>query len=303
MPLPNYAAKLLLGTSRTGVARPAKLVRRNLGAARRFLICCVSLAVALPAAAIVGGTNTASFGQVSNGVQITENWVLTARHISIGVGETFANGYGSAVVGARYELGTGPILVNDLVLLRLTTPIAAPALDLLSDLLPFGPLASPLAVTITTGKNQVPRGYGQTEVAKVINEVEREVNGVLGKYPVNWLLTYDPGHGAPYVQGQDSGGGLFQGRVTDSAGAALMGISSAKVQFNKADGGGFGSAFVQLAAYRDWIDETMRMDTTDLQTAHWVSAVPEPFTASMWLAGLLVTAGIGARRRRSASAC
>jgi len=76
------------------------------------------LAVALPAAAIVGGTAATSFGQVSNGVQITENWVLTARHLGIAVGDTFANGYGNALVGARYELGEGPTLVNHLALLR-----------------------------------------------------------------------------------------------------------------------------------------------------------------------------------------
>jgi|GEM_PF-1783352 len=60
-------------------------------------------------------------------------------------------------------------------------------------------------------------------------------------------------------------------------------------------------AFVQLAANRNWIDTTMRLDTTDLQTAQWVSAVPEPLTAPMWLAGPLVAAGMGAHRRRSQS--
>ncbi len=183
MPLPNHAAKLLASTPSPGSARPPEGVRGNLRAARRFLISCLSLAVALPAAAIVGGENTSSFGQVSNGVQITENWVLTARHVGIAVGSTFTNGYGNAVVSARYELGSGPTLVNDLALLRLTTPIiAAPALGLLSDLLPVGLLTSPLAVTITTGRNQSPRGYGQTVLAEVIDEVELKVDGVLGNY-------------------------------------------------------------------------------------------------------------------------
>lgn len=276
MPLPNQAATLLIS----------------------FL----TLTVAPPAAAIVGGTATTSFGQVSNGVQITENWVLTARHVGVAVDDTFANGYGSAIVGARYDLGPGPTLVNDLALLRLTTPIKAPSLALLSDLLPSGSPVPPLAVTIATGRNQVPRGYGQTTLAEVIDKVELDVNGVRGDYAVNWLVTYDAGHGAPYVQGGDSGGGLFLGHVRDSAGAAMLGIASAQVQFDEAGGGGYGSAFVQLAAYRNWIDSTMLQDTTDLQTARWVSAVPEPLTASLWLAGLLVTAGMGARRRRSHSA-
>jgi hypothetical protein len=272
--------------------------------AAKWLLCCLPLSVALPAAAIVGGTDTQGFGQLSNGVQITENWVLTARHVGIKVGDTFADGYGSAMVGARYELGAGPTLVNDLALLRLTTPIAlpVPALSLLSDLLPVGPLASPLAVTIATGRNQTPRGYGQTQIAEVIDKIQLDVGGTVGTYPVNWLVTYDAQHGAPYVQGGDSGGGLFLGHVTDSAGAALMGITSAQVQFDEAGGGGFGSAFVQLAAYRSWIDDTMRLDLTDSQTVRWVSAVPEPASMSMWLAGLLVAGGMGARRRKSTRA-
>jgi hypothetical protein len=34
----------------------------------------------------------------------------------------------------------------------------------------------------------------------------------------------------------------------------------------------------------------------------WVSAVPEPATLSMWLAGLLVAGGMGARRRTATRA-
>jgi len=60
----------------------------------------------------------------------------------------------------------------------LTTPIAAPALGLLSGPLPVGSLASPLAVTVTTGRNQLPRGFRQTILAKVIDEVELKFNGV-----------------------------------------------------------------------------------------------------------------------------
>jgi hypothetical protein len=266
--------------------------------ATRWLLGGLSLAFALPAAAIVGGTPTDAFAQVSNGVQITENWVLTARHVGFTGVPTFTNGYGSATIAARYDLGSGPTLFNDLSLLRLSTSIQAPALSLLSDLLPFGTLTSPLDVTIATGRNQTPRGYGQTVLAEVINQVQLEVDKTPANYDVNWLLTYDALHGAPYVEGGDSGGGLFLGHVTDSAGALLMGITSAKLQFDTAGGRGFGSAFVQLAAYRDWIDTTMRLDATDTQMARWVSAVPEPLTTSMWLAGLLVTAGMGTRRQK-----
>jgi hypothetical protein len=62
---------------------------------------------------------------------------------------------------------------------------------------------------------------------------------------VRWLVTYNAGKTAPYVQGGDSGGGLFWGQVKDSTGSLLMGITSAQFTF---DTGQFGSGFVQLAA-------------------------------------------------------
>lgn len=261
----------------------------------------VLLAAALPAQAIVGGTSTTDFRHVASGVQITENWVLTARHVGLTKGGSFADGYGSALIAERYDLGGGPVLVNDLALLRLATPIAgAPALNLLSDLLPVGPLAAPLAVTIATGSNQVPRGYAFAGLAKVVDQIELKVQGVPGTYPANWLLSYNADHSAPYVEHDDSGGGLFLGHVGDSAGAVLMGISSAQLQFSAAEGGGFGSGFVQLAAYRQWIDTTLANDLADNQMVSWVSAVPEPAGWALWLAGAVLMGGAARKRRTGA---
>ena len=108
--------------------------------------------------------------------------------------------------------------------------------------------------------------------------------------PVRWLLAYNAGNTAPYVQGGDSGGGRFWGHVNDSTGSLLMGITSAQITY---DGGGFGSGFVQLAAYRSWITATMDKDLADAQGARWASAVPEPGTWALWLA----SAGLRASRR------
>jgi hypothetical protein len=267
-------------------------------AAARSIAAALLLAAALPAQTIVGGTATDDFRPVDSGVQITGSWVLTARHVGYAQGGTYSNGWGSATIAARYDLGTGPELVNDLALLRLTSPIAtAPTLDLLGDPLPVGPLATPLAVTIATGSNQVPRGYAFAALAEVIDQIELEVNKVVGNYDVNWLLAYNDTHSAPYVEHLDSGGGLFLGHVADSSGAVLMGISSAQWQFTPAEGGGFGSGFVQLAAYRGWIDTTMANDPADSQFAHWVSVVPEPATWALWLAAAALMAGMVRRRR------
>lgn len=255
-------------------------------------------ALCAPAQAIVGGTATTGFGQVSNGVQITENWVLSAHHLGFGVGSHYGNGYGVATVAAVYNASGAAFPDNDLTLLRLATPITAPGLSLLADRLPDGLLATPLDVTIATGANQVPRGYGQTQLRAVAAQIDPDDAGPLGPVTVNYLITYGAGFGGPRVQGGDSGGGLFLGAVTDSV-SPLLGITSAHLTFDAA-GLQQASGFVQLAAYRGWIDATLATDLADAQTAQWVSAVPEPGTAALALAGGLWLAGT-ARRRRCAS--
>jgi hypothetical protein len=256
------------------------------------------LAGALPAQAIVGGTATQSFGPVDSGVQITDSWVLTARHVSYAQGGSYSNGYGSATIAARYDLGGGPTLVNDLALLRLATPIAAPALTLLADLPPVQVFNPRPDVTIATGSNQEPRGYAFAGLAEVIDEVDVGTTKAPNVQTVHWWVVYNADQTAPYVQGGDSGGGLFWGHVTDSTGSLLMGITSAQLTF---DNGGFGSGFVQLAAYRSWITDTMAIDHADAQVAQWASAVPEPTTWALWLAGAGLLVGRRARRGRAAT--
>jgi MYXO-CTERM domain-containing protein len=267
---------------------------------RRAAAAALLLCGAGAAQAIVGGTSTSAFGQVDSGVQITDNWVLTARHVGYAVGGTYSNGYGSATIAARYDLGGGVTLQNDLALLRLGTAIDVPELSLSADVLAPGVLGSPFAATIATGRNQVPQGYAFTTVHEVWNQVS---TGSL-PFAVNWLVAYNftgTGFTTPYVQGGDSGGGLFLGQVTDSS-SALLGITSTYLEGTVmiSSAGGltevpfFGSAFVQLAAYRGWIDTTMAADVTDAQLATWVSSVPEPESALLWALGL---AGLVGRRR------
>lgn len=277
--------------------RPTPSTRRLCAAAA----VAITLAASGPAQAIVGGTPTTGFGQVSNGVQITPNWVLTAAHLGFSAGSSYSNGYGSSTVAARYTSGPGPFPADDLVLLRLTTTIgAAPVLGLSADLLAPG-LYPALDVTIASGRNQSPRGHGFSQLQQVWSSVAIEnPPGTVTAVPVDWLVTYTSGAGQPYVWGGDSGGGLFLGHVTDST-APLLGITSAVLEAEAGDNipTTYASAFVQLAAYRSWIDSTMQADASDPQLPLWLSGVvPEPGTWALWLAGCALLGGV--LRRRSA---
>ncbi|WP_332289437.1 trypsin-like serine protease [Aquincola agrisoli] len=236
------------------------------------------------AAAIVGGTSTTAFGQVDSGVQITGNWVLTATHVAYGVGSLYGNGYGSASVAAVYHFGEAGFPADDLTLLRLATAIDAPALALEGTVLAPDTLSAPIAVTIATGSNQWPRGYGATWLQDVWPAFDADGSGPQPAATTNWLITATATLGEPYVQPGDSGGGLFLGHVSDSS-STLLGITSAAVTF---DNGLHASAFVQLASYRAWIDATMAADPADHQQALWVSSVPEPASCALLLAGIAV---------------
>ena len=143
----------------------------------------------------------------------------------------------------------------------------------------------------------MPRDYGPTLLQEVLDKVDPDDSGPQTDVPVNWLLAHGAGFGPPYVQSNDSGGGLFLGHVTDSS--TLLGIASAAFT-DEDDPNVHASSFVQLSAYRDWIDATMATDPFDTQTALWVSSVPEPATALLW-AGALALAGVrrGLNKRRS----
>ncbi|MBT9457098.1 MAG: trypsin-like serine protease [Burkholderiaceae bacterium] len=250
--------------------------------------------------AIVGGMDTSAFGQVSNGVQITPNWVVTARHVGLGLGDTFSNGYGSSLVAARYDFGGGAFPLNDLALVRLTSTINAPVLSLNASALGAGS-GYDIGATIVTGRNQVPRGYAWSSVREFMPSYDEDDAGPKPPLDVNWLVTYPDGFGAPYVQGGDSGGALFLGQIDHAdAGSLLWGIASAQIydEDENKQPINYRSGFVQLASYRNWIDGTMSADLADGQMASWmIGSVPEPAPQALLALGLLALAWRQHRRR------
>lgn len=243
---------------------------------------------ALPAHAIVNGTSTTSFTAVgelggTSGVLIADNWVLTAAHVanSLTAGSSsFISLEGSSLIDAVYTFSSAGFPSHDIALVHLSTSLDI-ATPILNDLvITSGQVASLGTLTMATAQNQSPNGYATTTAYGV---TETFPNDQDNNDTVNWLLT----GGLARVQGGDSGSALFSGEVTDSAGELLLGIASAVI-INDDTGIAEGSAYVQVASYRSWIDATM---ASSGQQATWVSSVPEPSSLLLCaLGGLAILA-------------
>lgn len=268
--------------------------RNSLQGALRATLTATSLLLAglvgSAAHAITLASSTVDFKQLGTGgagnsaVQITENWVLTARHVSLVPGSTFSNGLGSSTVAARYDFSSASFPENDLSLIRLSTAVVGAQLSLLADVYANGAIA-PTAVTIASAQNNAPRGFAFATMREAVDTMDPDGGGPLPPIQVNFLLTSGDLTDGPYVQGGDSGGALFLGHVLDST-SPLMGIASAQTQYMQGNVLRYGSAFVQLSKYRNWIDGTMAADQADAQMANWVLlAVPEPSTIALWALG------------------
>jgi hypothetical protein len=142
------------------------------------------------------------------------------------------------------------------------------------------------------------RTYGFSTISESLLTYVDTTTNPPTPHTVNWLISNDP---RVFVQGGDSGSGVFAGHVTDSS--VLMGIASAQLDDGvlPPNATPLGSAFVQPAAYRNWIDATLLADTFDNNAVLWTNVnvpVPEASTWAMWGLGLLLLA---AARRRSAT--
>lgn len=257
--------------------------------ARPLLSCAFAMALwcASPAHAIVNGANTSSFNAVgelgsASGVLISDNWVLTAAHVANGLtvgGSSFDSLGGASLIDAVYTFSSAAFPNNDIALVHLSTSLDTTTPILNDQVIKNNQAASLGTLTMATAQNQVPNGFATTLASgTTITHTEDGVTST-----VNWITT----NGQAYLQGGDSGSALFQGAVSDSGGALLLGIASAAL-VNNTNGASLGSAFVQVANYKNWIDTTM---ASSGQQAIWASSVPEPSSMALYaLGGLAILA-------------
>lgn len=269
---------------------------RTLAAALKTSLSGLALAAGLlaqPAQALTDSTSTTGLQSVGaldglSGVLIASNWVLTAAHVASGLSvgsSSFVTDGGSATVAAVYRFSNEAFPANDIALVQLSSSLSSGVLPTLN--------ATLLTDSSSLGNATVAiqAGAGQRSLGVVVLDSAQTTYTEGGTTStVNWLTSL---YGSS-LEGGDSGGALFSGVLdgTESGSPVLLGLASATL-----DDPGLGvtpSAFVQVAAYRDWIDATL---ATSGQSAQWTAPVPEPSTWALSVLGGAAAIGMARRRR------
>lgn len=257
-------------------------------AVARTIVALSTLGVGAASHAIVNGSATSQFDAIgeiggASGVLIADNWVLTAAHVaqSLTAGSSrFVSQAGASSVSAVFTFGTAAFPNDDIALVQLSSPLDIDTPVLNDEAIVTAQLPTLGSLTMVSAQNQAPNGFALTtayDAPETYAEAGQNAS-------VNWILT----RGGAHLQGGDSGGALFRGATSDSAGELLLGIASA-VLHDAGSGATDGSAFVQVARYRSWIDATM---ASSGQQATWVSSVPEASSLMLLVAGGFALAGL-----------
>ena len=237
----------------------------------RFLVrgVCVAAAIALgPTCLALEGGQPASprhFGVVGSiapsrsaigsgftAIQIAPKWVLTAAHVAPQPGAIFVNDYGMSGVSEVLLFSNrvptvSPVpgaLRDDLVLLRLASPISSPYFPQLADeaTLRHGRWQVGVATLVSNNPTLKSRRFGAAAI-----ELTSSVPGY------SFALSIAPD--VRIVVG-DSGSAMFLGRLSDTdASSVLIGIASA--QASSPTGQQVG-VYTRVGAYRELLDQAVQ---------------------------------------------
>lgn len=252
-----------------------------------------ALACTAPAWALTDSTATTAFNAVgelngASGVLVADNWVLTAAHVAGGLvaGQSaFVGLQGSSVVDAVYTFSAEGFPNNDIALVHLSTAVSANTPVLYDTAVRNNQLGGLQTLTMASALGDT-NSVGTTSALQWVPSYTSDT-GVT--YTVNWLVTY----GGSHVESGDSGSALFKGAVTDSFNSVLLGIGSGQPTLSNNE---LGSAYVLLAPYKTWINQTMAASG---QSVKWASAVPEPSSVAFMGLGMAILV-VRARRRSAA---